>query len=304
VEFISSVKIATSLVFLIISVGLVVVAIRSAFNENNNINSRLAQATGENIVPDESANTHVLETLGNHLTLPGEDKIKRMRHQLAEAGYYASGSVKIFFASRLIVLLAPQLLILAAWGRLSEIMGVQYTLGFAALIAALSLYAPNFFIQRKKNKRILQARNGFPDMMDLLVASVEAGLGLDAALLRVTEEVGGRYPVLKTNLDLMNMELRAGADRQTAMATFANRLNLEEAKALSVIVRQSEEMGSSLGKALRTFSADMRMRRMMKAEEKAMALSAKLTVPLIVFIFPAIMVMLLLPSGVRIATGF
>jgi len=87
------------------------------------------------------------------------------------------------------------------------------------------------------------------------------------------------------------------------MEHFAQRVNIEEARALAVILRQSEEMGSSLGKALRTFSEDMRHKRMMTAEEKAMALSAKLTVPLIIFIFPAIMGMLLLPAGIRFSQG-
>ena len=99
----------------------------------------------------------------------------------------------------------------------------------------------------------------------------------------------------------MNLELRAGRERHQAMMNFAERIGLEEAKALSVMLRQAEEMGSSIGVALRTFSDDMRTKRMLLAEEKAMALSAKLTVPLIVFIFPTLMIMLLLPAGIRLA---
>lgn len=300
-ELSNSVTVITALVFLVISVGLIVFTIRSTLRENQTIQGRLATGSDATDTRSERSNTQMLETIGNHLTLPGADEIKRLRHQLAEAGYYSSGAVKVFFAIRVLLLLIPQFMILLSWRGLANMMEIKTLLFFAGFVAVLSLFAPGIFLRFKKNKRILQARNGFPDMMDLLVASVEAGLGLDSALLRVTDEVGGRYPVLKTNLELMNRELRAGADRQTAMATFAARLNLDEAKALAVIIRQSEEMGSSLGAALRVFSADMRMRRMMKAEEKAMALSAKLTVPLIVFIFPAIMVMLLLPSGVRIA---
>jgi len=89
----------------------------------------------------------------------------------------------------------------------------------------------------------------------------------------------------------------------TALMNFAERMSLEEAKALAVMLKQAEDMGSSVGHALRTFSDDMRHKRMMKAEEKAMALPAKLTVPLIVFIFPTIMAMLMIPSGLRILAG-
>ena len=165
----------------------------------------------------------------------------------------------------------------------------------------IGFFLPQMIIRSKQNKRRLQIKSGFPDMMDLLVACIEAGLALNAALVRVSGELGKRYPVLKINLDLLNMELREGRERHEGMKNFANRLDLPEAKALTVMLRQSEEMGSSLGVALRTFSEDMRAKRMLKAEEKAMALSAKLTVPLIVFIFPAIMVTLLLPAGVRLA---
>ena len=162
---------------------------------------------------------------------------------------------------------------------------------------------PDRVVRMRQKRRTLQCREGFPDMMDLLVASIEAGLGMDAALVRVAQEIGGRYPALKVNLDLMNLELRAGRARVEAMATFAERTDMEEARALGVMLKQAEEMGSSLGRALRTFSEDMRMRRMMKAEEKAMALSAKLTVPLMIFIFPTIMIMLLLPAAIRLMEG-
>jgi tight adherence protein C len=167
----------------------------------------------------------------------------------------------------------------------------------------LGLFGPEQFIRLKARKRTEQCRKGFPDMLDLMTACVEAGLGMDAALVRVGHELGGRYPALKQNLDIMNLELRAGRERNEAMLNFADRLNLDEAKALAIMLKQAEEMGSSVGHDLRTFSDDMRHRRMMKAEEKAAALSAKLTVPLILFIFPTIMVMLMLPAGIRIIAG-
>ena len=140
-------------------------------------------------------------------------------------------------------------------------------------------------------------------MMDLLVACLEAGLGIDAALSRVSQEIGGRYPVLKLNLEIMNLEIRTGRLRNDAMVNFANRIDLDEAKALAVMLKQAEDMGSSVGAALRVFSEDMKNKRMLLAEEKAMALSAKLTVPLILFIFPTIMVLLMVPAGIRILDG-
>ena len=166
-----------------------------------------------------------------------------------------------------------------------------------------SLYAPVLVLRWRTGKRRDECRNGFPDMMDLLIACIEAGLGMDAALVRVGHEIGGRYPTLRINLDIMNMELRAGGERNAAMINFAKRVDLEEARSLAVMLKQAEEMGSSVGQTLRTFADEMRMKRMMKAEEKAMALSAKLTVPLILFIFPTIICMVMLPAAIRISKG-
>ena len=101
----------------------------------------------------------------------------------------------------------------------------------------------------------------------------------------------------------MNRELRAGRSRHEALVNFAGRVNLEEARALATMLKQAEDMGSSMGQALRTFSEEMRSKRMLVAEEKAMGLSAILTVPLMIFIFPTLMVILLLPAGIRLSSA-
>ena len=185
-------------------------------------------------------------------------------------------------------------------GFLSAKLGVQGVFVMASIVALAGLMGPVYFLRWKKGKRTDQCRKGFPDMMDLLVACIEAGLGLDSALIRVSHEIGERYPALKVNVEIMNLELRAGRLRHEAMVNFAERIDLDEAKALAIMLKQAEDMGSSIGAALRTFSEDMRAKRMLKAEEKAMALSAKLTVPLILFIFPTIMVLLLVPAAIRL----
>jgi len=295
--------ITVAVIFFGISIGLVFWAIQSTLRENKQIERRLVGG-GDFGVAEAQVRPGILETLGNHLTLPNAEEITRIRFQLAQAGYYDPSAVKIFFSVRVLSLLGPQFFILIFWGKLSSTLSMAMLVSLGGGLTLLGLLGPTFFIRRKKGKRTLQSKNGFPDMMDLMVACIEAGLGLDATLIRVSHELGGRYPALKVNLDLMNLELRAGRNRHEAMMNFAQRINLEEAKALAVMLRQSEEMGSSLGVALRTFSEDMRTKRMLMAEEKAMALSAKLTVPLIVFIFPTLMVMLLLPAGIRIAGAF
>ena len=288
--------------FLVISLSLMVFAIRQVFEQNRRISRRLVSNNmmdATEIKKSISKQTF-LTKIGNHLTLPNASEITRLRFQLAQAGYYSPDAIKNFIAAKMICLLAPQFFILITWNLICSKVGMSWTFMIAITLAVLGILAPTYFLKWKKDRRTEQCRKGFPDMMDLLVACLESGLGLDAALLRVSEEIKGRYPVLYTNLDIMNLEIRTGRLRHDAMMNFANRINLDAAKALTLMLKQAEDMGSSIGKALRVFSEDMRAKRMLIAEEKAMALSAKLTVPLILFIFPTIMAILLVPASLRI----
>jgi tight adherence protein C len=141
-------------------------------------------------------------------------------------------------------------------------------------------------------------------MMDLMLACVEAGLSLDAAVQRVGEELELRHPVIAGHMRTLSLELRAGKARKTAWRAFADRMGIEEAGSLATMLRQAEEMGTSLGQTLRVFSADMRQRRILHAEEKAMALPAKLTLPLIFFVFPVLLGVLTLPAVVMLGEVF
>lgn len=291
--------------FLVISLSLMALAVRNALQYNSRIERRLVGANGLEAGGFENrpVKSHVLTKLANHLTLPSAEEITRLRFQLSQAGYYDPNAVKNYIAARVLCLMAPQFIIMATLGLLQAKLEMTAIVMLAGFFVVLGLLGPIFFIRWKKTRRTDQCRKGFPDMMDLLVACIEAGLGMDAALVRVGSEIGGRYPPLKLNLEIMNHELRAGRLRHEAMIGFAERIDLDEAKALAIMLKQAEEMGSSIAKALRTFSDDMREKRMLRAEEKAMALSAKLTVPLILFIFPTIMVLVLMPAAIRLIEG-
>lgn len=303
VDFHNVLAIVVSIAFLVISLVLVAIAIRSALTHNAQIERRLA-AGGVDIGGSIRPKKNLLQQLGTHLTLPNGEDMSRMRFELAQAGYFHPDSVKIYHALRVVTLFGPQLVLPFFWGYLTAQFNISFLITLTVGIIVICLFAPQFYINWRRARRTDKCREGFPDMMDLMIACIEAGLGMDAALIRVTHEIGGRYPALRVNLELMNLELRAGRDRNTAMMSFANRINLEEARALAVMLKQADEMGSSLGRTLRTFADEMRMKRMMRAEEKAMALSAKLTVPLIVFIFPTILVMVLMPACIRIMESF
>jgi tight adherence protein C len=120
----------------------------------------------------------------------------------------------------------------------------------------------------------------------------------------VTEELERRYPNLTVHLRFLVLELRAGRARKDAWTGFADRLGIDDARQMATMLRQAEDMGTSLGETLSVFSADMRSKRMLRAEEKALGLSAKLTVPLILFIFPSLLGALMLPAAARLMHVF
>ena len=310
-SFQSGFVIATALLFLSVAMWLAFVGAHGALRAERRIARRLVSGGGVDVTdgmgPSQlrraGERRSLLTQLGGHLTLPDAEEISRLRFLLAQAGYYDPNAVKTFLAVRFVALIAPLAVVLLLWGPIAAMVGLSKAVFAAVVVTVMGMMGPDLVVKMRKRKRIDQCRRGFPDMMDLLVACIEAGLAMDAALIRVSHELERRYPVLKINLEIMNLELRAGRERNEALMNFSERIELEEAKALAVMLKQAEEMGSSVGAALRTFSDDMRHKRMMRAEEKALALAAKLTVPLILFIFPTILVMLLFPAGLRIAAG-
>ncbi len=295
--------------FLVVSLTGAAVVIRSALSHNKIMSRRLAGVPSVGVKKNrrtrsKAATPNMIEKFGQHLTLPGPEEISRIRFKLSQAGFYTVKSIPIFYAVRLVSLLLPQFVLLIYWGLFANNMATKTLVQISVVLIVVGLFAPGLFLRHHIKKRKMQARDGFPDMMDLLLACIEAGLGLDAALNNVSKELGKRFPVIQVNLDLLNLELMAGRTRPDAFKNFAERLGLEEASALNIMLKQSEEMGSSLGQALRTFSEEMRSKRMLRAEEKAMSLPAKMTVPLILFIFPTILLMLFLPAGVRLSGAF
>jgi len=151
--------------------------------------------------------------------------------------------------------------------------------------------------------RQVEHRSGFPDFMDLLVVCADAGLSMEASLDRVGRELSDSYPSLTANLHMANLEIRAGRTMSEALEHLGDRLGIEEARSFGTLIQQSAELGSSITEALRVYSDDMRHKRLSRAEEKAYALPAKLTVPMMVCIFPVLFVVILLPVFVRLHVG-
>ena len=162
---------------------------------------------------------------------------------------------------------------------------------------------PSLYIDERIKTPKAEHQSGFPDFMDLLVVCADAGLSMEASLDRVGRELSDSYPSLTANLHMTNLEIRAGRTMSEALEHLGDRLGIEEARSFATLIQQSAELGSSITEALRVYSDDMRHKRLSRAEEKAYALPAKLTVPMMICIFPVLFVVILLPVVVRLHVG-
>ncbi|MBW3558701.1 MAG: type II secretion system F family protein, partial [Proteobacteria bacterium] len=228
-----------------------------------------------------------VKRLGDGAILRDPNQVSALRFKLMQAGFASREAVPIFLGAKLACLVVAAAIMIISLPMLLESGGMDATLAAGAFSLA-AVMGPDQVLKTRRTKRQDEYREGFPDMLDLMVASVEAGLSLDAAVSRVAEEMTRRYPNLAEHLILLTRELRAGRSRKEAWAALADRLGIDEARGLATMLRQAEEMGTSLGETLAVYADDMRSKRMLRAEEKALALPAKLTLPLILFIFPCL----------------
>jgi tight adherence protein C len=235
------------------------------------------------------------------MAITDPSKLSELRAKLVQAGFFNREAVAIYLGARGVAMIAAIAATVAVLPWVLGKHGGLLPVVVAAIFALAAILGPDQVIKSRRTAREREYRDGFPDLLDLLVASVEAGLSLDAAVSRVTDELVRRYPHLAEHLKFLTLELRAGRSRKDAWSALADRLGIDEAKSLATMLRQAEDMGTSLGETLAIFSDDMRSKRMLRAEEKAMALPAKLMIPLILFIFPCLLGVLILPAAYRIS---
>lgn len=249
--------------------------------------------------PKFKAAERIISYAQKHYGESDSKDLKVLRKRLMMAGIYDSRGVAIFFLAR--TALAVGLAVAAMMFAPGQGGSIYWMLVGAAGI--LGYVAPSIYLDRRIAARREEHRSGFPDFMDLLVVCADAGLSMEAALDRVGRELADSYPSLCTNIHMANLEIRAGRTMTEALEHLAERLGLEEARSFSTLIQQSDELGSSITEALRVYSDDMRHKRLSRAEEKAYSLPAKLSLPMMVCIFPVLFVVILLPVAVRLATG-
>lgn len=239
------------------------------------------------------------------LSLPAEGwGESQIRLKFLRAGFRQSDAPRIYYVIKsLLVLVVPVLVWLGLWLFKPAWPSSQMAL-VTLLTAAAGYYGPDVFLQWRTQTRRDTLQRGLPDLVDLLVVALESGMGLDAAITRVSKELARSHALLAEEFYLAGLEVRAGAGRMTALKNLALRMNLDDLNGLVTMLNQSERFGTSLGEALRVQSEVMRLKRGQRAEEIAAKIPVKMLFPLIFFIFPSIMVVLIGPGWMQISAAF
>jgi len=283
----------------------------SLFMRRGTVERRLrevSQTTKSTIVHRDAAEARWLESFVRltkplaDLALPDEGwEESELRRRFMYAGIRSSNAPRLFFALKTALAVAVPLAFVVLKIAMMPTLATQQTLLAMAVLSGLGYYIPNYLLGKRIAARRRQIVENFPDALDLLTISVEAGLGLDAGLERVASELALNSPALADELRMVSLELRAGAGRERALRNLSLRTGVEDIEALVAMVIQSDRFGTGVADALRVHSDVLRSKRQQRAEQEAAKLSNKLLFPLMTCIFPAILIVVAAPAAIQIS---
>lgn len=245
-----------------------------------------------------------LEKFAHFLEPQKKEELSAAKLKMLRAGYTSKNAVRMFHAMQFIlgvtflVLGAIYALLKSATGEVSGQSLVLYTL----IPCFVGYYLPRYWVDKRVEQRKTEIIQGFPDALDLMLVCVEAGQSLDQSLIRVGKESRMGYPALADEFDMVAQEIKAGKERTTVLKDMAERVGVPDVASFVTTLVQSATFGTSVAEALRVYSADMRDKRIMRAEEKANMLPTKLTLGTMLFTVPPLLVILIGPSLYGIAT--
>lgn len=300
---------------MVLLVGLFIVVFAAAFGAMlffapRDMRRRIEQAGGPQVASpsaSESTGSAWLEKIADmsqpiaKLSIPKENWEKSvLRLQLMNAGWRSPNAAGVYFAAKTALALALPLLALV-WLATSPLSTNPIMMsGILLLTGGIGYYFPNAVLKRRVAARKRAIFEDFPDAIDLLTVCVEAGLGLDAAMVRVADEIKLRSPVVASELELMLLELRSGFSKEKALRNLSLRTGVEDIDSFSTMLIQAERFGTSIGDSLRVLSETLRTRRRMRAEEQAAKIALKMLLPLCFCIFPAMFIVLLGPAVIQV----
>jgi len=239
----------------------------------------------------------VVQMLGEHVERGGLD-VEGWGRRLVQAGYWNGEATRIFFGTRVAMTAG-----LVFGGFMIGVVfdaRIAATLFLGAWLGALGWVTPGWYVLRQRALRRREVHRALADALDLLVACVEAGMGLNQALVRVAEEIRNVSDSLSEELAMVNLEIRAGTPRDRALRNLAERTEIEDIESLVSTLIQTERFGTSVGRALRVQASTLRQKRRQRAEEAAAKTTIKLVFPLVLFVFPALFVVILGPAVIQV----
>lgn len=240
------------------------------------------------------------EALAPYLEPSDEGQLSEVRARLLWAGYRSRSAVRIFYLARAVLTVGLVILSLLVVGLTQPEPDPMRLVLYAVLAGFIGYRAPPWWVARRRKQRQRNMADGFPDALDLMLVCVEAGQSLDQAIIRVASEVRDAHGALSEELQIVSAEMRAGKDRALVLRDFADRSGVSDISAFVTVLLQSIAYGTSVSAALRVYAAEMRDKRLMRAEEKANTLPTKLTLGTMLFTVPPLMLILIGPSLIEI----
>jgi tight adherence protein C len=282
-------------VFALASIVVTFLGMRLVAGRAGVVDRRLQEVTGNRMETDFSqqaeAVVKVLKNVGSRLPR-SPSEMGKLRLRLVQAGYRRDEALYVFFGMRIAFAFAAFVVFATP-----ILMRPNVLLGVGAFGTGYIL--PGMVLARLAKRRQHRLRMSLADALDLLVVSVEAGLGLDQAMMRVGEELEFAYPDLSDELRLVNLELRAGKGRVEALRNLGERTGVDDLVSLCTMLIQTDKFGTSVAQSLRVHSETLRTKRRQRAEEAAAKTGVKMVFPLVCCIFPAILVVTIGPAAIR-----
>ncbi|HYE64485.1 MAG TPA: type II secretion system F family protein [Pyrinomonadaceae bacterium] len=238
----------------------------------------------------------------NRLVPPSAAEARKLQRQLMQAGFRAHNAPMIFRAAQvasLVGLPGAVAMVCTAIGRPLESVFIWVLFAFVA-----GFFLPRYVLNRMVRNRQQRVQWGLADALDLMVVSIEAGLGLNAAMLRVSDELKGVHPDISEEFEMANLEIRVGREREEALRNLAERTGVDDLRSLVAMLIQADRFGTSVARAVRIFSDSLRTKRRQRAEQAAQKAAVKLLFPLACFLFPTLFIAILGPAFLSLMDTF
>ncbi len=251
--------------------------------------------------PEDRPATDIAQRIAtplNKLLPPSATEAKKLQKQLMHAGFRSADAPIIYRGIQLVTMAGLPLMVAGVCALLARPLGSALIYIILAFVAGFIL--PRYFLGRVTKNRQRDLRWGLADALDLMVVSVEAGLGLNAAMMKVASEMKDVHPAVATEFELANLEIRVGRDRDEALRNLAERTGVDDLRSLVAMLIQTDKFGTSIAKGLRIFSDSLRTKRRQRAEQEAQKAAVKLLFPLACFLFPTLFIAILGPAALNL----